>query len=188
MRNTTVILLALLLALTPGPVHADSERGDRGAEVTEIQTILHGFGYSVKVDGVFGPATEKAVRSWQRSNGLQVDGVAGPATLASLRGAVRVGNARQVTAVVPPPAPEHYAQWVRLAECESGSRWSYNGGSGYDGGLQFSPSTWTANGGGEFAQFAWQASAFEQMVIAERVLDQQGWRAWPTCSRKLGLR
>jgi len=60
------------------------------------------------------------------------------ATLASLRGAVRVGNARQVTAVVPPPAPEHYAQWVRLAECESGSRWSYNGGSGYDGGLQFS--------------------------------------------------
>jgi hypothetical protein len=97
----------------------------------------------------------------------------------------------QVTDTVPPPPrplPEHYDIWLRLAVCESGSRWAYNGGSGYDGGLQFSPRSWTAMGGGEFAQYAWQATPIEQMIVAERLLDEQGWRAWPTCSRKLGLR
>jgi uncharacterized ferritin-like protein (DUF455 family) len=52
----------------------------------------------------------------------------------------------------------------------------------------FSPRTWTAMGGGEFATYAWQASMLEQMVVAERTLDAQGWGAWPTCARKLGLR
>jgi len=99
----------------------------------------------------------------------------------------------QVTDTVPPPPkpqplPEHYAIWLRLAVCESGSRWDYNGGSGYDGGLQFSPTSWRAMGGREFAEYAWQATPIQQMFVAERLLDEQGWRAWPTCSRKLGLR
>jgi hypothetical protein len=92
-----VVLFALLLTLLPGHAFADVERGDRGSEVTEVQTILKGYGYTVVVDGTFGPQTEKAVRSWQKSNGLVVDGIVGPATLASLRGAVRVGNAQVVT-------------------------------------------------------------------------------------------
>ena len=78
--------------------------------------------------------------------------------------------------------------WDRLAECESGQRWDYNGGSGYDGGLQFLPSTWRAYGGTQYAQYAYQASREQQIDIAERVLDDVGWSAWPTCSRKLGLR
>jgi hypothetical protein len=97
------ILFALLLTLTPGHAFADVERGDRGTEVTEVQTILKNFGYTVKVDGVFGPQTEKAVRSWQKSNGLTVDGIVGPVTLQSLRSATRLGNARQVTPLDPPP-------------------------------------------------------------------------------------
>jgi|KBSMisStandDraft_5_1062788.scaffolds.fasta_scaffold74573_8 peptidoglycan hydrolase-like protein with peptidoglycan-binding domain len=180
--------LVLALALTLAPGHAlAAEPGDRGAEVKEVQTILAGFGYTVTVDGVYGTQTTKAVRSWQKSNGLLVDGIAGPVTLASLRTAIRKGNAQQATPIDPPPVP-HYDQWVRLAECESGSRWDYNGSSGYDGGLQFSPSTWTAMGGGEFARYAYQASALEQMLVAERTLDESGWGAWPTCSRKLGFR
>jgi hypothetical protein len=98
------------------------------------------------------------------------------------------GRQQQIALTVPPPPPEHYDIWLRLAVCESGSRWDYNGSSGYDGGLQFSPRTWTAMGGGEFAPYAWQASMIEQMVVAERTLDAQGWGAWPTCARKLGLR
>ena len=78
--------------------------------------------------------------------------------------------------------------WDRLAECESGQSWSYNGGSGYDGGLQFAPSTWRGFGGEEFAPFAHQATREQQIVVAQRVLESQGWRAWPACSRKLGLR
>ena len=78
--------------------------------------------------------------------------------------------------------------WDRLAECESGQSWSYNGGSGYDGGLQFHPATWRGFGGQEFAEFAHQATREQQIIVAQRVLESQGWRAWPACSRKLGLR
>src|SRR5688572_7841608 len=78
--------------------------------------------------------------------------------------------------------------WDRLAQCESGGNWSINTGNGYHGGLQFSPRTWSAFGGGEFARYAYQASREQQIVVAERVLAEQGWNAWPSCSRKLGIR
>jgi resuscitation-promoting factor RpfA len=78
--------------------------------------------------------------------------------------------------------------WDKLAECESGSRWDINTGNGYHGGLQFSPRTWSAFGGKEFAPVAYQASREEQIVVAERVLAEQGWKAWPSCSRKTGVR
>lgn len=91
-------ITVLLVALLPG--HAAAlERGDTGPAVVEVQTILDGFGYTVIIDGRYGPQTEKAVRSWQRSNGLRVDGVVGPVTLDSLRRAVRMGNAHTVTGV-----------------------------------------------------------------------------------------
>ncbi len=77
--------------------------------------------------------------------------------------------------------------WDRLAQCESGGRWDIDTGNGYSGGLQFSPSTWRAFGGGEFADRAHQASRAEQIVVAERTLAEQGWGAWPACSRELGL-
>ena len=78
--------------------------------------------------------------------------------------------------------------WDRIAECESGQTWSYNGSSGYDGGLQFLPSTWRSYGGREFSEFAWQASREAQITVANRVLEDVGWIAWPACSRRLGLR
>ncbi len=78
--------------------------------------------------------------------------------------------------------------WDKLAKCESGGRWDINTGNGYHGGLQFSPRTWSGFGGKEFAPVAYQASREEQIVVAERVLAKQGWKAWPACSRKLGIR
>lgn len=88
----------------------------------------------------------------------------------------------------PVVAPDRGAIWDRLAFCESSGNWAYNGGSGFDGGLQFHPGTWTAYGGGQFAPYAWGASREQQIVIAEKVLAGQGWGAWPGCARKLGLR
>ncbi|MBZ8176338.1 DUF3235 domain-containing protein [Corynebacterium poyangense] len=79
------------------------------------------------------------------------------------------------------------SDWDRLAQCESGGNWHINTGNGYSGGLQFSPSTWTAHGGGEFAPQAHQATREQQIVVAERVLASQGWGAWPACSASLGL-
>jgi LysM repeat protein len=77
--------------------------------------------------------------------------------------------------------------WDRLAQCESGGNWHINTGNGYYGGLQFSAGTWRAFGGGAYASYAHRASRAEQIAIAEKVLDRQGWGAWPACSRKLGL-
>ncbi|MHA4851634.1 MULTISPECIES: resuscitation-promoting factor Rpf1 domain-containing protein [unclassified Rhodococcus (in: high G+C Gram-positive bacteria)] len=79
------------------------------------------------------------------------------------------------------------SDWDRLAQCESGGNWGINTGNGYQGGLQFSPSTWNAHGGSQYAATANQASREEQIVVAERVLDSQGWGAWPSCSSSLGL-
>jgi hypothetical protein len=78
--------------------------------------------------------------------------------------------------------------WDRLARCEAGGNWSANTGNGFYGGLQFHPQTWSAHGGQAYAPSAHQASRAQQIAVAERVLASQGWGAWPSCSRQLGLR
>src|SRR6478735_11277183 len=76
-------------------------------------------------------------------------------------------------------------EWDQVARCESGGNWAINTGNGYHGGLQFSPSTWSGHGGGEFAPSAFLATKDEQIAVAERVLATQGKGAWPTCGRGL---
>ncbi|TSE00251.1 transglycosylase family protein [Skermania sp. ID1734] len=73
-------------------------------------------------------------------------------------------------------------QWDQVAQCESGGNWSINTGNGYYGGLQFSQSTWAANGGTGLAS---QASKEEQIRVGERVLHSQGKGAWPVCGHGL---
>jgi resuscitation-promoting factor RpfA len=75
--------------------------------------------------------------------------------------------------------------WDKLAQCESSGNWAINTGNGFSGGLQFTPGTWRAFGG---VGVAHHASREQQIAVAERVLAEQGWGAWPACSRKLGLR
>jgi len=76
-------------------------------------------------------------------------------------------------------------EWDQVAGCESGGNWAINTGNGYHGGLQFSPSTWSGHGGGEYAPAAYLATKEEQIAVAERVLASQGKGAWPTCGRGL---
>ena len=60
-------------------------KGSSGATVSEIQSRLKNWGYYAgAVDGVYGSQTEKAVRYFQKKNGLQVDGKVGDLTLAAL--------------------------------------------------------------------------------------------------------
>ena len=68
--------------------------------------------------------------------------------------------------------------WDAIAACESGGNWAINTGNGYFGGLQFTPSTWAANGGSGMPD---QASREEQIRVAENVLATQGIGAWPVC-------
>jgi resuscitation-promoting factor RpfA len=72
-------------------------------------------------------------------------------------------------------------EWDQVASCESGGNWAINTGNGYQGGLQFAPSTWSGHGGGEYAPSAHLATKEEQIAVAERVLGSQGSGAWPTC-------
>jgi hypothetical protein len=76
-------------------------------------------------------------------------------------------------------------EWDTVARCESGGNWAINTGNGYQGGLQFSPSTWSSHGGGQYAPSAHMATKDEQIAIAERVLATQGKGAWPVCGRGL---
>ena len=72
--------------------------------------------------------------------------------------------------------------WDGVAQCESGGNWGINTGNGYYGGLQFSQSTWTANGGSGSPA---SASKAEQIRVAENTLQSQGVGAWPTCGQYL---
>ncbi len=54
------------------------------SEGRQVQLLQKALG-NVKVDGVYGPETEAAVRSFQASAGLTVDGIAGPQTSGALR-------------------------------------------------------------------------------------------------------
>lgn len=83
---------AAYAATIGGAARADASvlrRGARGETVRALQTALTAQGHALSPDGIFGPATERAVRAFQARNGLAVDGIAGPATIAALGGARR---------------------------------------------------------------------------------------------------
>jgi hypothetical protein len=61
-------------------------RSDTGSAVRAGQVQLNRYGYALTVDGVFGPATEAAVRDFQRQNGLTIDGVLGQSGWRTLTG------------------------------------------------------------------------------------------------------
>lgn len=54
--------------------------GASGPEVQALQALLNVDGQHLAVDGQFGPLTQAAVQSLQRSRGLSTDGIVGPLT------------------------------------------------------------------------------------------------------------
>jgi peptidoglycan hydrolase-like protein with peptidoglycan-binding domain len=69
----------------PGIGSRSLAHGMRGWDVASLQFRLAGHGFpSGTFDGVFGPHTEVAVRSFQHWAGLPEDGAAGPGTLRAL--------------------------------------------------------------------------------------------------------
>lgn len=70
-------------------VYPNLKRGSTGPAVKSMQILLMGYGYScgsAGADGLYGPATEAAVKSYQKATGKTVDGIAGPDTLSGLYG------------------------------------------------------------------------------------------------------
>ena len=79
-----------------------------------------------------------------------------------------------------PQPSEDDRTWYRLARCESGGNWSYDGT--YDGGLQFHPSTWNRWKPSGYPAYAWQASPAQQIAVGKRLQAARGWSPWPSCA------
>lgn len=60
------------------------KRGSKGAAVLQLQKLLNKLGYGLEEDSSFGPATDAAVRAYQKMSHLEVDGEVGPMTWAAL--------------------------------------------------------------------------------------------------------
>jgi hypothetical protein len=61
------------------------KKGMKGPEVKKLQQVLTKKGYSTNgTDGIFGPATEEALKNFQKANKLKVDGEVGPSTRKAL--------------------------------------------------------------------------------------------------------
>jgi N-acetylmuramoyl-L-alanine amidase len=57
----------------------------RGDDVVELQDALNQLGFDCgRPDGIFGPATARALEDFQRNGGLTADGVCGPHTIRAL--------------------------------------------------------------------------------------------------------
>jgi peptidoglycan hydrolase-like protein with peptidoglycan-binding domain len=57
------------------------KKGAKGQAVKDLQEALKALGFDAgKVDGVFGAATERAVKKFQASAGIDADGVVGAIT------------------------------------------------------------------------------------------------------------
>src|SRR5699024_11151252 len=63
-----------------------------GKNVLSVQKLLNKAGYKVDEDSSFGPSTDRALRQFQKDNGLAVDGQAGPATQKALKRGANKGN------------------------------------------------------------------------------------------------
>ena len=82
-KDALAAMTAAAVAAAPGgrPV---LHRRASGQAVVELQSALRDKGFGLAIDGAFGPATELAVRLWQRRRGLTADGIVGPRTWAGL--------------------------------------------------------------------------------------------------------
>jgi Putative peptidoglycan binding domain len=78
----TLCALLVALALFPGGAAAAKplKAGSHGKRVVTVQRWL-----GLHADGVFGPATRRAVKRFQRRHHLTADGIVGPATWRALK-------------------------------------------------------------------------------------------------------
>jgi peptidoglycan hydrolase-like protein with peptidoglycan-binding domain len=78
-------------------------KGDHGESVKQMQTLLNKFGYKLAIDGIFGQASDSAVRDFQKKNKLTIDGIVGTMTWGKLKTTSPITS----TPVSTKPAPKY---------------------------------------------------------------------------------
>ena len=183
-RKTGAIVAAATLTFAAGGALAQSGGTgssavrSAGSTVAALQSAL-----GITPDGVYGPNTRRAVRNYQRNQGLAVDGIAGPVTLAHLGLASGLGRRDHVsrTASNGATATAPNATLAKIAPCESGGNPAAVSPSGqYRGKYQFSRATWAEYGGTGDPAAAPEAV---QDAIAAKLLAARGTQPWPVCGR-----
>ena len=75
--------------LSPWPV---VQNGNQGHPIRALQFLLRAHGLNLAVDGMFGPATEAAVKAFQTGKGMTADGIVTPQTWSALIIQVKKGS------------------------------------------------------------------------------------------------
>ena len=75
--------------LSPWPV---AQNGSQGHPIRTLQFLLRARGHNLTVDGMFGPATEAAVKAFQTSKGMTADGIMNAPTWSALIIQVKKGS------------------------------------------------------------------------------------------------
>jgi peptidoglycan hydrolase-like protein with peptidoglycan-binding domain len=170
---TAVLALGAPLALgqttAQAPVPQTLQSGSSGAAVKALQSAL-----GLKATGRFTASVTRAVKTFQRRNGLAVDGIVGPQTAAALGLSSGVAGAASTAA-----SGASSATLERIAQCESGGDPTAVSADGrYRGKYQFTRATWRAMGGSGDPAAAPEA---EQDQRAAALLAAQGTAPWPVC-------
>jgi hypothetical protein len=159
-------------AQAPAPVTLGA--GSSGNAVSALQAAL-----GVSQTGHFGATTARAVRSFQRRNGLVVDGIVGPQTAGALGLASAPQSAPDASAAG--DAGTGSGTLDKIAQCESGgSPTAVSADGQYRGKYQFTRETWARMGGSGDPAAAPEA---EQDQRAAALLAQEGTAPWPVCGR-----
>lgn len=77
--------------------------------------------------------------------------------------------------------------WLALANCETRVDWHHYTRT-YEGAYGFTHAAWRQFRPPAFPRHANQATPEQQTIVARRIQRAAGWRAWPVCSVRLGLR
>lgn len=118
-------------------------RGDRGAEVVELQQQLQAHRFWVgPVDGAFGTLTHQAVMALQKVHGLEPDGGYGPATRAVLESSPAPPAARSTSGLV---YEVDLSRRLLLLVADGQVAWIFNTSAGHGRVYEFEGSTFRAN-------------------------------------------
>jgi cell wall-associated NlpC family hydrolase len=96
----TLVMVMMIFAVNSVTFASGAFRmGDQGSEVAEIQGYLIKLGYDVMADGDYGPSTVDAVKSFQKTQGLNVNGTVDEKTYRILVGREMPEVSRGITSM-----------------------------------------------------------------------------------------